>query len=1236
MNYTNPLDNTSYINKDFQTIYPELLDLVKKLSYKWDPTISNESDPGVILIKLNALLADKNNYNIDKNILECFPETVTQEGNARNIYYQLGYNMHWYVAPEGEISVALLQEGIAESNRTLSVYIPKFTMFCNEDKDIVFTSTKATYCKFDDSYQKVPVLQGIVRDYEVAGQKVIHLKNLDSENRLYFPVNNVAENGVFIQNIDIKDAEDFPSSSEWAQVDNLQITPSGKKAYFFGFDNKTNSCYIEFPSDISSLIGNGLYIKYIQTQGEEGNIPARMITSFYSESKVISADNKTEISIGKESIEITNNSSIKNGKNPETIDEAYVGYKRTIGTFDTLVTIRDYINYITDPNYRIASNAVISDRTNDIQSSYKIVSTRKGNTSIIPVVTNDEMTAFSLKDYTLEWVEFPEDRYSYDKSFDLQLSEENNLNTSKKVLNHIQGTKCIQHDFISKLSGKPLFFKNKYDLDITVIPQYSITDSEAREIQLNIEKNLYRNLCSKEVSFGKEISYDQVYDICVNADSRIKAIAMDNIDYKTFAVIYNDNKNELEEVDITTSLDTDKEPIEKEVIAKSVLAGVTPLCRKDIDFGMSLETEVYLQNEEIESISSKCDIEITDIDNTGKSYELKENEKILLYAPNLIEKSNYSMGVKYSYWRNEEPKSDKNISANTDYKLDGTDNLVLYWKREDSEDAPYYYKFFNTGDIINVNFKLTQDEDDEVTSVGRSLQRGTEGELYDSNQNDIISGIQSRILSATKKLSLKAINSATLDNPVNYCYWITNLTEEKNGKKYNILEFKYIKDTSDENYSIYEYQLRSGEYFIYTDSTKSDFFCLENGTKIQLEINKYVNPSPYTYRWEVPALNTNINEQGIADFNSDSWYTFINDESNRNVITATENQMIMLGEGSEIIVQSKDGNVGYMRICSDGIRLDNYEYAAISQNPFENFRVAYKDIDSNSPTYLPNTTDDISWNGYSILSVNSSKDYPQLIRANHKITFYDGNGTEIATITGEESGVYLQTDPPLSLMGGDKMDVVSININNERIPLSAFVYSKTIISIDNSNFDVVREGNKITVTLLSDLGENQTIKLPLQILKSYCCIVPIEINKITNNSLKVSAINAEENTWSILNSDDGECNSEKTYYLKILEQSGGTKGIEIQFEIPTGTKKGLSFTIHEVLCYSNKEYVESLLDSIKALDTDGYFDYTYQVNEDSISDPAVAKSFFDINHIFNSYTIPQINKMKIKVMTKKG
>ena len=91
----NLLTNMSYTNKSFQDVYEEMLDLAGKISYRWNPKESNESDPGVVLLKLCAILADKLNYNIDKNVLECFPVSVTQESNARELFAQLGYYMPW-------------------------------------------------------------------------------------------------------------------------------------------------------------------------------------------------------------------------------------------------------------------------------------------------------------------------------------------------------------------------------------------------------------------------------------------------------------------------------------------------------------------------------------------------------------------------------------------------------------------------------------------------------------------------------------------------------------------------------------------------------------------------------------------------------------------------------------------------------------------------------------------------------------------------------------------------------------------------------------------------------------------------------------------------------------------------------------------------------------------------------------------------------------------------------------
>ena len=51
------ISNKSYTNKDFAVIYKEILDIAKKLSYKYDPEASNESDPFIVLLKLLAFVA---------------------------------------------------------------------------------------------------------------------------------------------------------------------------------------------------------------------------------------------------------------------------------------------------------------------------------------------------------------------------------------------------------------------------------------------------------------------------------------------------------------------------------------------------------------------------------------------------------------------------------------------------------------------------------------------------------------------------------------------------------------------------------------------------------------------------------------------------------------------------------------------------------------------------------------------------------------------------------------------------------------------------------------------------------------------------------------------------------------------------------------------------------------------------------------------------------------------------
>ena len=44
---------------------------------------------------------------------------------------------------------------------------------------------------------------------------------------------------------------------------------------------------------------------------------------------------------------------------------------------------------------------------------------------------------------------------------------------------------------------------------------------------------------------------------------------------------------------------------------------------------------------------------------------------------------------------------------------------------------------------------------------------------------------------------------------------------------------------------------------------------------------------------------------------------------------------------------------------------------------------------------------------------------------------------------------------------------------------------------------------------------------------------------------------------------------------------------------------------------------------LKRYDYEGVFKYDYQPDEEYIPDPLTGNSFFDVNHIANSYTIPR-------------
>jgi len=94
------------------------------------------------------------------------------------------------------------------------------------------------------------------------------------------------------------------------------------------------------------------------------------LTNFYSDLSVVNSIGD-QVVLNAQNVRIRNYFSSTDGKDYEDINSAYKNYKRVVGTFNTLVTLRDYFNYIVSHN--LASNGFVCDRSNDLQNVYDIM-----------------------------------------------------------------------------------------------------------------------------------------------------------------------------------------------------------------------------------------------------------------------------------------------------------------------------------------------------------------------------------------------------------------------------------------------------------------------------------------------------------------------------------------------------------------------------------------------------------------------------------------------------------------------------------------------------------------------------------------------------------------------------------------------------------------------------------------------------------------------------------------------
>lgn len=1247
-NYNNDISNLSYTNLDFRTIYPEILELANKLSYKWNPIESNESDPGVVLLKLCALVADKCNYNADKGVLECFPQTVSQTSNARMLFDELGYTMKWYKSATTKLSAKW--KNIEDNARTFTV--PQFSMVCDSDEKVVYTILDELHISTNGDVSEANIIQGVVQDYQINNDNIITINNLDSNNRLYFNNSNIAYNGIFITSsnaVDEVTGRWINGVNDWILVDNLASQLPGTKCYKYGI-TANNSFYIEFPSDVSKLIAGGILIKYIVSDGIDGSVTKGTLNKFYGDvnAYVITdagqIDESTVTLLNDDIVSIANLSSATNSANPESIEQAYINYKKTVGTFDTLVTLRDYENAIYDSDY-LCSNGIVTDRTNDIQDSWTIMSVANGvsmefiqqaqdksmifgdvilssgalesfdvatcydkikedhqneifdhtytindNLNDYGIISTDEnasanvtlhnskdkMDAFDLKFYMTKYVGSPLDGNQYNDTFtliDSLFDTGSGGEALDAIKNEFANKSCVQHNFKLLETEKLCLFKNKFPIKCKVIPQYKVNDFQASQIKSNIELNLFKHFNARQLQFGEEIDYNDLYDVILQSDSRIKNIILDDIEYTTYAVYYQNNK--VKEIAISDNVPEPTNANEKsmynsirnEILAKSILSGKTPLL--NIDRNKALSPIIQIRGD---YTPTKIDTKVTiTVGNDG--YTLRDNETVYCLSKEYVDKTTFATGVIFEYYStsNTAPTT---INKNQSYKLQTNDVLITYVAEEDGN---YKYYKYTSGEIIKPTFNL-------IGRVGAKIDgiSGTSGIISDSDKIAKIKDLRAAsdiksVLDGYSNISIQGVAQESTAGRYSYYYVISNkLTDDK---KYS------IELTS--NSELATYTLGYDEYLICTTYNKDAVAVFGEGailsvpssTSITL-ISDYIDYSDF-------------DENGMKAL-TDVWKKL-----NYN-ITITQQQIVVLSTGVHI------------NSVSNGT-------ATIANTPISATTVSYTDTDGENQE-LPMV--DGGWNIYSRLSINSSSDNPQKLLSGQSITVYlsdDYSVDPIEISSTNLSPITILFDPMFSHRGGEGIEINSLNSSYGGDPITLLVY---ILAPSASHGQMESDDDFQTVKF--KLGNTTSYSKQWSVQLSTDCKYVLPINIATNNSIYV--------TYDGVTVTDfyGVSSFESGQYYLILSTDDGSSSHSMQMALEGANDASATIQVLSMYKYTN-ELNDALLNKMGEYDPNHKFDFTFTPNDSvKIMNPLNASSFFDVNHICNKFTIAQIDTKSFK------
>lgn len=366
----------SYTSRDYESIINEFWRIVPAMTDLWKPEA--DSDPGVVLGKFLASVADMLGTNVDLLANEVFAPSVSQRKNAERLFALIGYNLGNYIAAKTQVTFTNATDDILRMdfgfNGSNFCTLNAYTDITNQSRVLTYNILPLTNEYGDLDTRATRNL--IPEDIDVfATDDVVVLNPGESVSRIAiegelrsatFSVEAVKQNNYIInlpsQHVDTtalwmkaraSQGGDF-LETRWIQVDSPTEFLVPEPRFMVTYDNYSNariqvSTYL---NELENYAGNWLTVYWLDCSGTIGCVGTDVLSNLLwakpdsqQNAQIVSESGDLVISNLSNTLELPH-TPVVTGKSPETAREAYRNSRNYINTWDSLITLPDFNRFL--------------------------------------------------------------------------------------------------------------------------------------------------------------------------------------------------------------------------------------------------------------------------------------------------------------------------------------------------------------------------------------------------------------------------------------------------------------------------------------------------------------------------------------------------------------------------------------------------------------------------------------------------------------------------------------------------------------------------------------------------------------------------------------------------------------------------------------------------------------------------------------------------------------------------